>query len=67
MPITETFLISRRNFTLAAAHDSALIICDIMGQNQSHVAKYKRAEIYILSENVKICQFIVFIKNKMFV
>ena len=30
--------------------------CDVMGQNQSHVAKRKRAEICILSENVKLCQ-----------
>ena len=29
-----------------------------MGQNQSHVAKCKRAEICILSENVKICPFL---------
>ena len=40
--------------------------CDIMGQNQSHVAKHKRAEICI-SENVKLCSFFVFIKNKIFV
>ena len=38
-----------------------------MGQNQSHVAKHKMAEIRIFSENVKICQFFVFIKNKIFV
>ena len=42
-------------------------ICDVMGQNQSHVAKHKMAEICILSENVKICPFFVFIKNKIFV
>ena len=41
--------------------------CDVMGQNQSHVTKHKIAEIYILSENVKICQFFVFIKNNIFV
>ena len=41
--------------------------CDIMGQNQSHVAKHKMAEICIFSENVKICPFFVFIKNKIFV
>ena len=38
-----------------------------MGQNQSHVAKHKMAEICIFSENVKICPFFVFIKNKIFV
>ena len=41
--------------------------CDVMGQNQSHVAKHKRAEICIFSENVKICPFFVLIKNKIFV
>ena len=41
--------------------------CDVMGQNQSHVAKHKMAEICIFSENVKICPFFVFIKNKIFV
>ena len=29
--------------------------CDVMGQNKSHVAKHKMAEICILTENVKIC------------
>ena len=38
-----------------------------MGQNQSHAAKDKTAEIYILSENVKICPFLVLIKNKIHV
>ena len=38
-----------------------------MGQNQSHVAKHIMAEIYIFSENIKICPFFVFIKNKIFV
>ena len=38
--------------------------CDVMGQNQSHVAQHKRAEICILSENVKICPYFVFLKNK---
>ena len=28
-----------------------------MGRNHSHVAKQERAEICILSQNVKICQF----------
>ena len=37
---------------------------DVMGQNQSQIAQYKIAEICILSENVKICPFFVFIKNK---
>ena len=41
--------------------------CDVMVQNQSHVAKHKMAEICIFSENVKICPFFVFIKNKIFV
>ena len=41
--------------------------CDVMGQNQSHVAKQKRVNICILSENVKVCQFFGFIKNKIFV
>ena len=41
--------------------------CDVMGQNQSHVAKHKMAEICIFPENVKICPFFVFIKNKIFV
>ena len=41
--------------------------CDVMGQNQSHVAKRKMAEICIFSENVKICPFLVFIKNKILV
>ena len=31
-----------------------------MGQNQSHVAKHKMAEICIFSENVKICPFSCF-------
>ena len=35
-----------------------------MGQNQSHVTKHKSAEICILSENVKLCPFFLFIKNK---
>ena len=39
-----------------------LYIWDILGQNQSHVAKYKMAEIYILTENVKICPFFVLSK-----
>ena len=30
---------------------------EVIGQNQSHVAKRKMAEICIFSENVKICQF----------
>ena len=34
--------------------------CDVMGQNQSHVAKHETAQICILSENVKICQFFCF-------
>ena len=38
--------------------------CDLMGQNQSHVTNHKRAEICILSENVKLCKFFVFIENK---
>ena len=38
-----------------------------MGQNQSHVAQHIREEICILYENVKICPFFVFIKNKIFV
>ena len=42
-------------------------ICDVMGQNQSHVAKYETVQICILSENVKICPFFVFNKNKIFV
>ena len=42
-----------------------ILKCDAMGQNQSHVAKHKRAEI--LSENVKLCPFFVSIKNKIFV
>ena len=29
-----------------------------MGQNKSHAAKHERAEICILSENVKICHFL---------
>ena len=45
----------------------AKALCDVMGQNQSHVAKHKMAEICIFSENVKICPFFVFIKNKIFV
>ena len=43
-----------------------ITICDVMAQNQSHVAKHKRAEICILSENVKLYPFFVFIKNKIF-
>ena len=39
-------------------------ICDTIGQNRSHVAKHKWAEICILSENIKMCPFIVFIKAK---
>ena len=50
MPITETFLISRRNFTLAAAHDSALIISLTLGTslfmyNKNNVHKMGTAEI----------------------
>ena len=41
--------------------------CDVMGQNQSHVAKHETAQICILSENIKICPFFVFIKNEIFV
>ena len=41
-------------------------ICDVMGQNQSHVAKHQTELISILSEDVKICSF-VFIKNEIFV
>ena len=41
-------------------------ICDVMGQNQSHVAKHETAQICILSENVKICPFSVFNKNEIF-
>ena len=44
-----------------------MIICDIKGQNQSHVAKHETAQICILSENVKICPFFVFNKNEIFV
>ena len=33
-----------------------------MGQNQSHVAEHETAVICILTENVKICPFFVFIK-----
>ena len=40
--------------------------CDIMGQNQSHMAEYERVEIDILSENVKESQFPVLIKTKLF-
>ena len=43
-----------------------ITICDVMAQNQSHVAKHKRAEICILSENVKLYPFFIFIKNKIF-
>ena len=42
------------------------LICDVMGQNQSHVAKHETAQICILSENVKICPFLVSIKNEIF-
>ena len=42
-------------------------ICDVMGQNQSHVTKHEMAEICIFSENVKIYPFFVFTKNKIFV
>ena len=38
-----------------------------MGQNQSPVAKKETAQICILSENVKVCPFFVFIKNEIFV
>ena len=41
-----------------------ITICDVMARNQSHVAKHKRAEICILSENVKLYPFFVFIKTK---
>ena len=43
------------------------LICDIIGQNQSHVAKHEAAQICILSEDVKICQFFVFNKKEIFV
>ena len=43
------------------------LICDVMGQNQSHVAKHETSKICILSENVKICPIFVFIKNEIFV
>ena len=35
-----------------------------MGQNQSHVAKHKMAEICIFSENVNICPFLLSSKTK---
>ena len=38
-----------------------------MGQNQSHFAKHETAQTCILSENVKICPFFVFIINEIFV
>ena len=38
--------------------------CDVMGQNQSHVAKHKMAEFCFFSENVKVCPSFVFIKTK---
>ena len=37
-----------------------VLICDVMGQNQSHVAIHKMTEISIFSENVKICPFFLF-------
>ena len=40
------------------------IICDVILQNQSQVAKHKRAEICILSENVKLCPFLFSSKTK---
>ena len=43
------------------------IICDVMEQNQSHVAKHETAQNCILSENVKIYPFFIFIKNEIFV
>ena len=39
--------------------------CDVMGQNQSHVAKHKMAEICIFSENVKKCPFLFSSKKKL--
>ena len=42
-------------------------ICDVMGQNQSHVAKHETAQLCILYENVKICPFFVFNKKEIFV
>ena len=44
-----------------------VFICDVMGQNQSHVAKHETAQFCILSENVKICPFFVLIKKEIFV
>ena len=50
--------------TLTIAFDA--IYDDVMGQNQSHVARNERAEIshFILSENVKVVNFFVFTKNQ---
>ena len=48
-------------------HVSLVTICDVMGQNQSHVAKHETAQNCILSENVKIYPFLVFMKNEIFV
>ena len=41
-------------------------ICDTMGRNQSHDVSNKRIEICILSKNVKINLFLLFLKNKLF-
>ena len=60
------FLIKNLNFGVNRCI-SGHVICDVMGQNQSHVAKHKMAAICIFSKNVKICPFFVFIKNKIFV
>ena len=50
MPITKPSLIRRRNFTLAGAHDSALIITLTLGtslfmHNKNNVHKMGTAEI----------------------
>ena len=51
MPITKASLISRRNFTLAGAHDSALIITLTLGTslfmyNKNNVHKWAQEEMY---------------------
>ena len=41
-------------------------ICDLPARNQLHVSKHKMAENYILSKNVKKCDFVLFSSKQHF-
>ena len=65
--IIVSIIVNKHNNVFYYHTGAQLSLCDIIGKNQSHVAKHETAQICILSKNVKMCPFFVFIKKEIFV